>query len=166
MSSTTSIISKISDFLTGDIIFLLAVFAVLYVLTMYLGKGRLVSVILAFYPATLLYKSLPFLDKLLLATGDKPLLFNKLGIFLVFLVLIYLGINKFISHYAEYGPGEGALRTGGFVLAFLILLILFSYTTISLDPIHNFGSQIDVIFGGESRIFWWSLAPLVLLALL
>ncbi|MSU45036.1 MAG: hypothetical protein EXS47_00165 [Candidatus Zambryskibacteria bacterium] len=166
MSSTTSIVSKISQFLTGDIIFLLALFAVLFVLTMYLGKGRLVSVILAFYAATILYKSFPYMEKLLVATGEKPLLFNKLGVFLVFLVLIYLAINKFISHYAEYGPGEGALRTGGFVLAMLIVLIVFSYTTISLDPLHNFGSQIDAIFGTEARLFWWSLAPLVLLGFL
>lgn len=166
MSSTTSFVSKISQFLTGDIIFLLAAFAVLFVLTMYLGKGRLVSVVLAFYPATLLYKSFPFMQKLLVATGEKPLLFNKLGIFLVFLILIYFAINKFISHYAEYGPGEGALRTGGFVLALVIMLIVFSYTTISLDPIHNFGSQIDSIFGTETRLFWWSLAPLALLGFL
>lgn len=162
----SSIISKLSSFLTGDIIFLLAVFTVLFVLTMYLGKGRLVSVILAFYPATLLYKSLPFLNKLIMAKGDQGVLFNKLIVFVVILALIYLAINKFISHYAEYGPGEGALRTGGFVLAFLIILVVFSYTTVNLDLIHNFGSQIDAIFGSEARLFWWNIAPLALLSFL
>lgn len=166
MSSTTSIVSKISHFLTGDIIFLLFVFTVIFLLTMYLGKGRLVSMILAFYPATILYKACPFVGKLTFADNAKGALFNQLGVFLIFLVLIYLGINKFISHYAEYGPGEGALRTGGFVLAMVIILLLFSYTTINLDLVHDFGSQIDSMFASPSRIFWWSVAPLVLLGLL
>lgn len=162
----SSITSKLSSFLSGDIIFLLAIFLLLFVLSMYFGKGRFASVILAFYPATILFKSFPFMTNLMVMTGDKGILFNKIVIFLIFLIPVYLVINKYVSHYGEYGTGEGALRSGGYAAALLILIVTFSYTTVNFDLIHNFGSQIDAIFEGAGRIFWWNIAPLALLAFL
>jgi hypothetical protein len=166
MSSASSIYSKISAFLTGDIIFLLCVFAVLFLLVMYFGKARFISLVLAFYPATFLYKSFPLMDKFLFIVGDRGVMINKILIFLLFMVPIYLVINKYVSHYGEYGGAEGIVRTGGFVASILILVLIFSYTTVSLNLIHDFGSQIDGLFTGEGKIFWWSLAPLALLGFL
>lgn len=166
MHSTTTLLTKVSGFLTGDIVFLLAVFVVLFVACMYLGKGRFISIIVSFYPATLLYKSFPFINKMLVMTGEVGVLLNKVLIFLIFLVPIYLIVNRYVAHYGEYGIAEGALRNAGFSVALLILIIVFTYTTVNLDAIHNFGPQIDAIFAGEGKIFWWRIAPIALLALL
>ncbi len=51
-----------------------------------MGKSRIISLILAFYPARLLFENFPFMSKLLVLDGPNLLLLNKVLIFLLFLV--------------------------------------------------------------------------------
>lgn len=67
---------------------------------------------------------------------------------------------------SDYSGGESVFRLSGLAIAFLILVVLFSYNVVNYDLYHNFSPQIDALFGIEERQFYWNLAPLALLAFL
>ena len=157
----SEILTKITSALSGDIVFLLATFIVIFLCVMYLGKNKMVPLVLAFYPATFLYKSFPFVDKFIVLSGEKSIVLNKIGIFLVFFIFIYFVIKKYIAQYDEL---SSVFRKGMLTLAILVIILLFSYITVNFDILHNFSDSIDTLFNGGDRVFWWSLAPLVLLA--
>lgn len=152
-------------YFSGDVVILITIFAIFLVYALYFGKNRIISLLLAFYPAELLYKSFPFLDKLLFLKGDSLLLLNKVLIFLVFLVLLDIMIGRYVFHDSGYGSSH-YMRMAGYALAMVIVVLLFSYSIINLDTVHNFSPSIDALFTGADRIFWWHLAPLALLFVL
>ncbi|MBA3733027.1 hypothetical protein H0W91_01490 [Patescibacteria group bacterium] len=157
-------LSKVESLFSSDIIFLVSLFILFLAYAMYFGKGRIVSVMLAFYPAALLYNNFPFLNKLLFLHGASLVTLNKVLIFLIFLLPLNIIINKYIFVPLEFSGGTGMLRTAGFALASLVLFVLFTYTVVNLDTIHNFSPTIDALFKGSDRIFYANLIPLVLLA--
>ncbi|OHB13335.1 MAG: hypothetical protein A2Y49_00545 [Candidatus Zambryskibacteria bacterium RIFCSPLOWO2_12_39_8] len=148
----------------------MAVLVVLFIIflayTLFFGRKMMISLILAFYPATLLYKTFPFIQKLLVVSGDKFLIINKIVIFLVFLVPLFIIISRYISSESSYTGSSHIIRTVGLAIVGVILILLFSYSTVSLDPIYNFSSSIDILFSTTDRVFWWNLAPLLVLAVL
>ena len=155
------ILTKITSALSGDLVFLLVVFVVLFICALYFGKNRMASVILAFYPATLLYNNFSFINKFIFLSGDRGIVINKIIIFLIFFTLISVAINKYVTMYNESSSTFGK---GGLAFAVLVLILLFSYTTISLDVFHNFSPSIDALFSGTDTIFWWNLLPFFVLA--
>ncbi len=153
-------------FLTGDMVVLLILVAVFLGYGMYFGKQRLISFILAFYPAVILYKLFPFTGKLLISSeGNWPVITEGL-IFLGFFIALNLVIGRYVYASYEYEAGSKFFRMLGLSLAAITLVLLFSYTVVSLDGIHNFGGSIDALFTGESKIFWLNLLPLALAAFL
>ena len=152
--------------LYSDVALLLVVLLILFFYAMYFGRNRIVSFILAFYPASFLYSIFPFSEKLTILHGDIPLLFNKIGIFLIFFLPLNIIINRYIFAESDYSGNSHMFRTFGLALASLILLVLFSYTIINLNILHNFSETIDVLFVGTVRIFWWNVAPLAIMAFL
>jgi hypothetical protein len=157
----SGIISKVTSALSGDVLFLVALFVIIFLCAMYFGKNRMASLVLAFYPATLLYKSFPFINKLTVLSGDTGILINKIVIFLVFFVLISIVIRKYLASYDE---SSGVFSKIGLTLAILIIILVFSYNIVSFDTFHNFSAQIDTLFKNNNLIFWWNLTPLVILA--
>lgn len=154
-----SFVTSLIKALSGDLIFLLVVFALFLGCTMYFGRNKVASFIIAFYPATLLYNTFPFINKLLIL-GPSYTVVNKILIFILFLYLVYIAINKYVSLYDESSSG---LSKGGLALSSLILVVLFSYSTVNYDSLHNFSPTIDALFQGLGRVFGWSIAPLILL---
>ena len=159
-------LSKVASMLSGDTAFLLVCFVVIMGVAFYLGRGFLISLIISFYPASLLYKSFPFLEKAIVLSGENLIVINKIGVFIVFLVPIAIVLNRFIFSASEYGRGDNILKLAGLSVAFLILVVLFSYNTVSYDALHDFSPQIDAIFGVEERQFYWYLAPIALMGVL
>ncbi len=167
MGLSLSSITDIFKFISGDLGFLLAFFIVIMGFSWYTGRGFIVSLIISFYPAIMMYKTFPFLDKLLFLNDSPGLLVtNKIAIFLLFLVPITIVINRFIFTASDYGGGENLLRLAGLSLTFLLLIVLFSYNAVNYDPLHDFSPQIDNLFSIEERQFYWFLAPIALLAIL
>ncbi|HEY4505413.1 MAG TPA: hypothetical protein VJG67_01865 [Candidatus Paceibacterota bacterium] len=161
----SELLTKAVNLLTGDGVFLLVIFAVFFVYAMYLGRGRIISLILSFYPATLLYNAFPFIDKLTMSS-EKGLVLGKIGIFLVFLIPINIILNRYVFAESFYTGTSHMIRTGGLALVTVILVILFSYNTVNFDVLHDFSPGMDIIFSGASREFWWNLTPLAILAFL
>ena len=164
MASST--FSQIGHFLPGDILFFVVMFIICGVFAIYFGRGRMVSVILAFYLAGILYSSFPFMNKLLVLQGEKLLLFNKLGIFLLFLVPISLILYRYLFSESEYSGSSHLIRTAGLALIGVIIVVMTSYTVLSYDALHNFSPSIDALFMPTARIFYWNTGIIALLALL
>lgn len=157
--------TKILALLSSDVVFLGVLLVIFFAFTMYFGRGRIISLILSFYPATLLYKSFPFMDKLAM-DGDMAVTYGKIGIFLIFLIPINIVIGKYVFSESFYTGGEHIFRNIGLSLTLVILIILFSYNTVNFDALHNFSPAIDAIFSGADRTFWWNIAPIILLGVL
>ena len=156
---------KSSGPLTVDLIVLFVMFVFFFVFTSYFGRQIITAFIIAFYPANLLYKSFPLIDRLIILHGDTLITVNQIIIFLIFLVPLIIIITRYISE-SNYTGTSHALRTAGLSIGGVIIILLFSYGIISLDKFHHFSPIIDAVFAGHDRIFWWNLAPLALLAIL
>jgi hypothetical protein len=161
-------ISKLTSFFTlsSDMTFLLGVFILFFVCAAYFGRANIVSYILAFFPASFLFNTLPFLNSLIVLKGDNLILINKLVIFLVFLLPLTVIISRFIFSASEFSGTMNLLKSLGFASSAFIIFMIFCNTTINIDLFHNFGPQIDTLFETTSRIFYWTLAAFAVLAVL
>ncbi|HEY0220740.1 MAG TPA: hypothetical protein VGC58_00785 [Candidatus Paceibacterota bacterium] len=175
LSTTTNLISEYAEYarvpeglvssLSGDLGVSVIAFIALLGISYYFGRAFIISIILAFYPASMLFKMSPFAQKMLVLSGNLVVL-NNIAIFLVFLVPLTIIINRFIFTASDYGRGDNILKLAGLSVAFLILMVLFSYNLVSYDLYHNFGPQIDQLFGSTARQFYWFLAPLAIMAIM
>ena len=152
-------------YFSGDAIFLVTLFVLFLIFALYFGRGRLISIILSFYPTTLLYNTFPFINKVIILSGDKMITLNRLVVFLVFLIPISITLERYIFSESEYNGSYNFFSLAGLSLATVVLVVLFSYTTLNFDLFHNFSPQIDSLFSGIDRIFYWNLVPLALLAI-
>lgn len=157
------IISKITSALSSDIVFLLVLFGLVFLCSMYFGKNKIVSVILAFYPAAFLYNNFPYTEKFIFLDGDSGLVISKILIFLAFLFIVYIAVARYVSLYDE---SSGNLMKAGLSASVVVLTLLFSYTIVNFDVLHNFSPLIDSLFTGTGRVFGWGLVPFVLLWLI
>ncbi len=166
-NSLTPALSKLPDLskiLTGDAAILLGILILFFIYAIYSGRSRIISIILAYYPATLLFHTIPFIEKLVVLEGPTMVLLNKLAVFFVLYIPLNMIIYKYV--FALDRGSSNFVSSGRLALATLILVLLFSYTTVNLDIIHNFSPIVDSFFQGSVRTFLWNLAPLALMALL
>lgn len=161
-----SLITSLKAFFSGDTLFLCIAFVVFFAYAMFMGRGKIISLILAFYPATLLYNLFPFTAKLVVLHGDKLIALNKVCIFLIFLVLLSIIISRYIFSASEYTGSAHLLRTAGLSICGVILLLVFSYSTVDLQIFHDFAPKIDALFTGISKLFYWNVGVWALLAIL
>ncbi len=148
--------------LTNDILVVVTLFVLFFAAGLYFGKGRLLSLVISFYPALFLYKLFPYAEKLTVLSGPQFLVLNKIGIFLLFLIPFDIIVSRFIFSESGYGGSLHIMRVAGLSLAMTVLLLVFSYSTVSLDVFYNFSSTIDTLFV-SGNIFWWMLAPFLIL---
>jgi len=156
----SSLISKITGALSSDLVFLATLFVLIYICVIYFSRTRIISLIISFYPASLLYKLFPYTDKLLLMEGNIGIFLNKLIIFLVFYIITNIALSRFFHSYTDYSTTPRKL---GLSLAILVLILLFSYTIANFDVLHNFSDKIDALFAVGDRVFWWAIVPLVIM---
>lgn len=164
MATTVSKLSSVTTYISGDITFFLVLFFVLLGYGLYFGRGMIVSLILGFYPAVILYMTFPFTSKLIVFTGGKIELLNNLGVFLLFLIPLVIVIDRYSYTPSEYSGTFGIFRTLAFVLCAIILIVGFSYFVTNYDLLHDFSPKIDSIFATNGAVFYSAVVPLILLA--
>jgi len=151
------------SFISTDIIALVVLFIIFFSYALYFGKNRMISLILSFYPALYLFSSFPFTDKLIFMEGGIALLINQIVLFLIFLIPLDIIIGRYVSS-AGYG-GSKYLKMIGYSIALVVLVLVFSYSVVSLDSFYNFGSSVDNIFSND-YMFWLTLIPLAIILFL
>ncbi len=160
-----AVTAKISTFFTGDILFLAIIFVIFLLYAMYLGRSRMISLILSFYPTTLLFKTFPFMDKVKVG-GVQMQVLIQLGLFLVLLVPINLIISKYMFSDLIHVRSSNIIQTIGLSLVAVLMVVILYYNTIDFGALHQFSPTIDTLFVGSDKTFWWNLVPFVLLAFL
>lgn len=149
--------------LSSDIVVIAALTAVFASVGLFFGKDRLVALILTFYPAGLIFTHFPYFSKY---TQPKIYAFQNsliaLGIFLIIFIVVYFIIRNFVSSDFSFSSIKKVVEAGVLGLAASSLAILFSYNVVNLSKLYNFSSGIDRLFDG-SALFWWLLAPFVIL---
>lgn len=163
MSTTT--LADIYQSVTGDTLFFIVSFVLFMVFTLYVDRGRIISFILAFYPATILFNSVPFMDKLLVL-HDNMLILNKVAIFLIFLVPISIVIRNHMISDSFYAGLSRLFRAAGFAAIATVLVVMFSYEVVNYNVFHDFSPHIDALFNPATRIFYWNIGIFALLAVL
>lgn len=163
MSTITNFFSGgVTQYLSSDIVILVLIFIFFFVYALYLGKGAIISLILAFYPAQFFFEHFPFINKAMFLKGDSLILLNKVLIFLLFLIPLTILFSRYVFHDSGYGSMH-YVKIAGYALLCVALVLVFSYSIISLDSIHNFSPTIDALFTGVDRIFYWNIAPIAVL---
>lgn len=159
-------VMKIGGILSSDLIVLGTIFVLFFLYAIYFGRDRVVAFIFAFYPAVFLYQTLPFFDKLIVLHGDRLILLNKLGLFLLLFIPLNIIIARYIFSESYGGGGKHYLRIAGCALASVVLFLVFYYKILNLETLYNFSPAVDILFSGPNRLFWWTLAPLAILLFL
>ncbi len=164
MLTSLSHFFKTTGSFSSDLILLAVLFFLFFAVGMYFGKSRLVSLILAFYPARFLYENFPLMSHFLVLHGPQLVVINKILIFLFFFVLVDIMISRYIFS-ESIGSSSHFVQVGALALSATVLLLVFSYSIISLDIFYNFSVSIDKLFV-VTNLFWWTLAPLLLLLII
>ncbi len=147
--------------ITNDIIVIASLFIIFFIYALYGNKGRLISFILAFYPATIFYKTFPFSQQLTIVTDEKWLVFNKLAIFLLFFIPISIIIARFV--FKESYEGKQYIRAILYALSLVSVILLFHYTVIDFSIWYDFSPQIDTLFSSPLQVYIWQLLALLFL---
>jgi hypothetical protein len=162
----SALVTTLKGIFSGDTLFLVICLLLFLGYAMFMGRGRIVSLLLSFYPATILFNSFPFASRFLVLHGGVPEVLNKVGVFLLFLIPISIVINRFVVSFSEHSGAAHFIRLLGFAVAGVALVLVFSYSTVSLNAIHDFSPAIDGLFATPSLIFYWNLGILAVLAFL
>ena len=165
MTAVLNLFNGSGGFFTSDIFIIVALFIFFFAYGLYFGKSIIISTILAFYPAQYFYQNFPFINSMLVMKGDLPLLLNKIFIFILFFVPLVILLSRYVFHESGFG-GVSYLRVAGYSLCMVIIVLLFSYSVASIDPVHRFSALVNVLFSSPGRIFLWHLVPLALLFVL
>src|SRR5262245_14971416 len=108
-----------------DIIVIFILFVLVAAYGFYRSKGKLISLILSFYPAILLFLNFPYTNSLLIFNKTASQIFiSKCIIFLIFLVPIHLILNRIISSTYDYGTSR---LTQIAVLAICVLILILTF---------------------------------------
>ncbi len=163
----SDVLGKITDFFgnfSSDVLLLVSLCIIVFAGTMYFGRGRMVTFVIAFFPAALLYKTFPYLDKLVFLEGDKSVAMNKLLIFLVILIFFNIVIGRFVFSSGDYVGSGGIFKNGLLTISVVFLLLVMTYDVVNLDALHDFSERIDQFFIPSTKIFYFNLISLLVLA--
>ncbi len=143
-----------------DVLIIVGIFLVGTLFTFFMGKSRGVSIILALFGSIPLFQSFPFTQQLTVATGDFARSINVIGIFLVFTIGLYFLLNRYVV--GDFIEGN-FFKSVIFGIAFTAIILALVHFILPFDPIYDFKQNVDQWFGGNFGMFWWILAPLMIL---
>lgn len=122
-------------FISLDVILILILIATLILLSYKKGKKNLVSLILAMYPALIVFNNLPFIKPDSSTSG--AFIFIVIYIVLFVLARKYIHVKK--NHTTSRKWVDSILLTASFVILFLSVYI---YAVPALSSFYSFSSQI------------------------
>jgi len=129
----------------------------------FFGKGKLISLILAFYPATYLYKIFPYAKKItsIVPAGGSEAIAQLVIFLALFLPIAYI-LSTFIFAEFSFSRIKKVISSAALGVTATSLTLLFSYHVINLQKIYNLSAGVDKLFLG-SNVFWFLLAPFVII---
>lgn len=149
--------------LSSDIVIAFILVACAGIFVYLKGKRRGVALIFSFYPALLLFESLPFLKEYTTsAPSTSGEAWIRIALFGILLVIAYFILNPFISIESSYSKMKRVTEStilGGMIAGLLLLAL---HQVADIRPIYTFSQSISGLFTA-STYFWWLAAPFALL---
>lgn len=143
-----------------DILVILGIFVVGTLLTFFMGKSRGVTVVLSLFGAIALFQSFPFIKQMTVLSGPIPEALNIVGVFVAFALCVFFLLDQYIVGDFAEGNFFTSILIGVVFTAIILALI---YFVLPFSPLYDFGANVDKWFTGSFNLFWWLLAPLVIL---
>jgi hypothetical protein len=140
----------------SDFFAFLVLTAILAAYGFYTGRDRLVALMLAVYPALLLYNVLP--QEWITMLGGSP--WVAIGAFAVLLI----GANVAITGTVNAIGGSSLPDLIGLVIiaaATAGVILAISIHTLPVLQVFTFSTPTIALFTSQVGVFWWYLAPLV-----
>ena len=165
----SAVLTTIKNFLgqfSGDVLLLISLTIIIFGAVFYFGKARAVTFVISFHLASILYLTFPFLDRLFFLDEPRMLALNKIGIFLVFFIILYFITSKFISTALVYDAGTGIVKKLLITAGILVCVLIFVYQMADITDLYDFSPHIDQLFDSEAKLFYWKAATLLLLAII
>ncbi len=141
-----------------DLIIILIVAVLLCAYGSMKGKDKIISLIASLYPAAMVYSVFPYTENLIFFKQTAlQISISHFVIFLVFLVLIHLALNKVFSAHSFY--------RGGFAGVILIslattgLLIAMAYHLSGFRNLLFLSPNLIPLFSGQLAYFIWLIIP-------
>ncbi len=154
------------DFLTSFIpslnVTLIIVVLLLTVISFYRGRSILYSIILAYFPAAILYASFPYKQQFIFFKGGADELFySNLLIFLGFFCIAFLGTIRIVH--------GGGTRTGlhGFIdslvlsISVVLLTTALTFHILPYRDIYHLGSFVQTFLSSKMGYFVSMLVPVI-----
>lgn len=135
--------------------------AALFAFTLRYGASRIIALILSIYVGLLVYLHFPYTERLLLFKGsDFNVLLSNAIIYIGFVLLIYIAINRLI--WADDSEG-GKRFLQALVLSFSAsaLLLAFAYNILPIASFYPIEPTIERFFSSTQFFFWWLILPLI-----
>ncbi len=141
----------------SDFLIILILVTVFFLYAWYVGRGQLVSVLLAFYCAYALYVMFPYMSYLPTAPALTALL-AQAGVYLGLSFLFFIILRRVVVSDFLYIGILGLIALSFFTAAFLLAL---AYQVFPVASVYDFTPAIDLLFAPKEYFFWWFIAPAV-----
>ena len=165
--SATEVLAQVSTLATdtaltvwsgmSDFLIILVLVAVFFLYAWYIGRGQLVSILLAFYCAYALYVMFPYQSALPTAPALTALL-AQAGLYLALAFLFFIILRRVVVSDFLYVGLFGLIALSFLGAAFLIAL---AYPVFPVADVYNFTPAIDLLFSSKEYFWWWFVAPAV-----
>lgn len=143
---------------------LVIVIAVLTALTFYKGKGLLFSLLVSFYPASIMYASFPYKAKFLFSTTSaQNTFYSHLGIFAVFFILSFLVARRIVHSDGTRGGFIGFLDALLLSASVVVLTVALTFHILPYRDIYSLGAQFQNFFSGSLGYFVSIVSPMAVL---
>ncbi len=145
---------------TLDVIVLAIVLVVFASIGFYFGRGKLIALVLAFYPAVLLYEAFPYVEKFTFWRGSVGQVgLSHLLIFFILFIVCYLVIHSVYHDDITISGGERMMQIGVLSLSLLIVGMVLTHIVIPITGVYDFTPTVAGLFR-NNLYFWWLIAPL------
>jgi len=141
----------------SDFLIILVLVAIFFLYAWYIGRGQLVSILLAFYCAYALYVMFPYESALPTAPALTALL-AQAGLYIGLAFLFFIILRRVVVSDFLYVGLFGLIALSFLGAAFLIAL---AYHVFPVAEVYNFTPAIDLLFAPKEYFWWWFVAPAV-----
>ncbi|MEI6042340.1 MAG: hypothetical protein WCQ00_02115 [bacterium] len=143
---------------------LIATLVVLIGLTFYKGRGVMYSLIIAFYPTAVIFKSFPYLQNVLVAKDTAfNIYLSQAGVFIVMFALLFF-ITRRLSHYDGTKSGIAGFLDAVLLSVSLILLVMtLTFHILPARDIYSLTADLRDFFKSGLGDFVCVLSPMIAL---
>jgi len=148
---------------TWDILLLLFFFAAVFIYGVVVGRNRIIVLLLASYPATLINEYVPYPKNFLNNLNIAQIIFLKSFIFFILIVFIFWIFKKSGFSRKELNKKTGQVLFLSFINVGLWANIIFGYVSVLNSQAIKLAPLTKLLFGSDWAHLIWFILPILVL---